>query len=123
MGHPAMPEGPPLKIKIDGSSSYAGRPSSDIKNRRVIPQRGESLLGQPASVYPPAFCISGATLKRITALVSLVTTIPAGLVLGVKVRIVFLPALVDPEPLVGVLANGFFNDIRDYLGIDLDIGS
>jgi len=52
-----------------------------------------------------------------------VTTFSAGLVLGVKVRIEFLPALVDPEPLFGVLAHGFFDDIRDPLGIGLDIGS
>jgi hypothetical protein len=59
----------------------------------------------------------GLPSGRVAVSVFLVTTFSAGLILWVKVRIVFLPALVDPEPLVGIAANSFFHDSGDRLGI------
>ena len=38
-------------------------------------------------------------------------------------RIIFLPALMNPEPLIGVLANHALHGTGDELSIGLDIGA
>jgi hypothetical protein len=47
----------------------------------------------------------------------------ASMVFRVKLRIIFFPAFVNPEPLVGIPTNRAFHGIGDHLGIDLDVGA
>jgi hypothetical protein len=53
----------------------------------------------------------------------LLAAIFASMVFRVKLGIIFFPALVNPEPLVGISANHASHGIGDQLSIGLDVGT
>ncbi len=54
---------------------------------------------------------------------SSLAALPPQLILGINMRVVFLPAFMDPEPLFRVFTNHAFHRIGYQLSIGLDIGA
>ena len=52
-----------------------------------------------------------------------VATFFASLVFRVKMRIIFFPSFVKPEPLVWISANHIFYGVGDELSVCLDVGA